>query len=253
MPLNCWTRRRSWTFRCVNRSSRENVCTVSLSRWWSGLSGGTWKIVTSRSKWLRDWTSGARRRASETGSTVTFWYFWWVFFVKCSKSLIIFFGARWLTTFDRPFPFNTPLSFSTLPRLMIAWHLPFTGPCLIPVILLMPFSHVVDTWLNCDAPFCCWDEAGCDDDDDTVMEWCVVELLVEYCPSGAGCSWWDLKNFGEVRGDFDAPFMWPFRFAFTDDALMIIFCLGSLWCWKPLMAMFSSDSIDGSCCRNWRL
>lgn len=151
------------------------------------------------------------------------------------------------------FPFTPPL------RLIIAWHLPFNGPCLIPVLFMMPFSHVEATWPEC-CCCCCWfNGAGCDD---TVMEWCVVELFTMYCPSGTlkdavGDSWWDLKNFGEVRGDFDEtkPFVSPFFLWFTDVALMMIFRLGDgdFWCEWPLIETFSEDAMVGSCWRNWRL
>lgn len=158
------------------------------------------------------------------------------------------------------------LSFSTLPRFTIVWHLPFNGPCLIPVLLLMPFSHVVaDTWCISSVLLCCWGstEAGCCD---TVMEWCVVEilkLLAKLCPSGTlkdegsiGCV---LKNFGDVLGDFvageTAPFNCPFFFWITDEALMTIFRLGDgdFWCCSSLIKPFSDDAIVGSCCLNCRL
>lgn len=270
MPLNCSKRWRNSLFFWTMRSSRESSWTMSLSRWWSGLSGGAWKIDgTSRSEWFLDWTSGAHC-VCENGidSTTTFWDFT-CDLLEYREALTFFilltfvrhFIARsWC--FDWTLPLIPPLSFSTLPRLAIDWPLPLNGPCLIPVILLMPFSHATATWLNCVALLCsccCWllDRAGCDD---TVMEWWVVDwLLTKYCPSGAndaGWSWWFLKNFGEVLGDFVAvdmtPFASPFFWWLTDEALIWFGDVG-FWCCSSLIEIFSDDAIDGSCCRNWRL
>ena len=124
---------------------------------------------------------------------------------------------------------------------LIAWHLPFNGPCLIPVNLSLPFSHVATTWCNCDADVdCCWIFVGASvdgcDADEMVMEWWVVAALlwIKYCPfKDAGWNWLDLKNFGEVRvGDF-----------VTSPSLVDFFSGGS-------GDKLSNDAIDGSCWRN---
>lgn len=170
MPLNCWTRRRSWSFRWAMRSSRESFSAdISFARWIEG----TWK------------------KSVNTGSTTTAQF------------------VRFVATLS--------LSIDN-------------GACLIPVILLLPFSHVVAKTIAGEAS-----AAGCDDDDDTVMEWwvvvvVVVDLLLQLLTK--------LKNFGEVL--VTSPFFF----------VVECFWLG-LWC--PFNETFSDEAIDGSCWRNCRL